>query len=210
MKSSSLLITLLLLLSVTSFAQQKIQIVNQFAQLGFDIKLKEQDVALYDAEFIVSGEPVPTAKMQGEQMAMGIVQQKEQMEQQQQMQEAVQTGEMLPERYELEMQKAQELMRAQLEGAEQQYMSELQNEASKIENKVISEKEFKILMTDEGFAENVVGQMRFHANRVKQTCVIGDKLIYEQILPETINLLSPYPSKLILFFLTKKLIFILI
>ena len=70
-----------------SFAQQKIQIVNQFSQLGFDVKLKEQDVALYDAEFIVSGNPVPTAKMQGEQMAMGIVQQKEQMEQQQQAQE---------------------------------------------------------------------------------------------------------------------------
>ena len=49
------------------------------------MKLKEQDVALYDAEYIVSGNPVPTAKMQGEQMAMGIVQQKEQMEQQQQM-----------------------------------------------------------------------------------------------------------------------------
>ena len=70
-----------------SFAQQKVQIANQFAQLGFDVKLKEKDVPLYDAEFIVGGEAVPTAKMQGEQMAMGIVQQKEQMEQQQQMQE---------------------------------------------------------------------------------------------------------------------------
>ena len=44
-----------------SFAQQKIQIVNQFSQLGFDVKLKEQDVDLYEAEFVVSGEPVPTA-----------------------------------------------------------------------------------------------------------------------------------------------------
>ena len=70
-----------------SFAQQKVQIANQFAQLGFDVKLKEKDVPLYEAEFIVGGEAVPTAKMQGEQMAMGIVQQKEQMEQQQQMQE---------------------------------------------------------------------------------------------------------------------------
>jgi len=109
------------------------------------------------------------------------------LEQQQQMQEAVQKGEMLPERYELEMQKAQELMRAQLEGAEQQYMSELQNEASKIENKVISEKEFKILMTDEGFAANVVGQMRFHAHRIQQTCVVGDKVLYTEVLPENIT-----------------------
>ena len=108
-------------------------------------------------------------------------------EQQRQMEEAVQTGEMLPERYELEMKKAQEMMVSQLQGAEQQYMSELQNETSKIENKVISEKEFKILMSDQTFAQNVVGQMRFHANRIKQTCVVGDKLLYEEILPETIT-----------------------
>ena len=109
------------------------------------------------------------------------------LEQQQQMQEAVQAGEMLPERYELEMQKAQEMMQAQLQGAEQQYMSELQNETSKIENKVISEKEFKILMTDETFAQNVVGQMRFHAHRIQQTCVAGDKVLYEEVLPENIT-----------------------
>ena len=36
------------------------------------------------------------------------------------MQEAVQTGEMLPERYELEMQKAQEMMMQQLQVAEQE------------------------------------------------------------------------------------------
>ena len=29
--------------------------------------------------------------------------------------------------------------------------------------------------------------MRFHAHRIKQTCVVGDKLIYEQILPDHIK-----------------------
>ena len=65
-------------------AQQKIQIVNQFAQLGFDIKLKEQDVDVFDADFIVSGDPVPTAKMQAEQAAMQLEQQQQQMQMQQQ------------------------------------------------------------------------------------------------------------------------------
>ena len=60
-----------------SFAQQKISIVSQFANLGFDVKLKEQDVDLYDAEFIVSGEAVPTAQMAGEQLAIGIEQQRQ-------------------------------------------------------------------------------------------------------------------------------------
>ena len=70
-----------------SFAQQKIQIVNQFAQLGFDIKLKEQNVPIWEADFVVSGEPMPTAKMAAEQQAMGIEQQKQQMEQAEQQQE---------------------------------------------------------------------------------------------------------------------------
>ena len=77
-------------------AQQKIQIVNQFAQLGFDIKLKEQDVDVFEADFIVSGEPVPTAKMQAEQAAMQLEQQQQQMqmqeEQMQQQQEAMMGG----------------------------------------------------------------------------------------------------------------------
>ena len=70
-----------------SFAQQKIQIVNQFSQLGFDIKLKEQDVPIWDADFIVSGEPMPTAKMAAEQQALGLEQQKQQAEMAQQQQE---------------------------------------------------------------------------------------------------------------------------
>tara|TARA_R110000824_G_scaffold74443_5_gene189240 strand:- start:5300 stop:7252 length:1953 start_codon:yes stop_codon:yes gene_type:complete len=70
-----------------SFAQQKIQIVSQFSQLGFDIKLKEQDVDIWEADFLVSGEPMPTAKMAAEQQAMGIEQQKQQMQQMQEQQE---------------------------------------------------------------------------------------------------------------------------
>ena len=109
------------------------------------------------------------------------------LEQQKQMEEAVQAGGMLPERYELEMQKAQQMMQQQLQAAEQEYMSELQNETSKIENEIVSEKEFKALMENEDFALNVVGQMRFHAHRIKQTCIAGDKLLYEEVLPDNIT-----------------------
>ena len=67
-----------------SFAQQKISIANQFSQLGFDVKLKEQDVPFWEADFIVSGEPVPTAQMQAEQTALGIQQTRNAMEQEEQ------------------------------------------------------------------------------------------------------------------------------
>ncbi len=123
---------------------------------------------------------VQMKEMQAE-MEVGLL------EQQQQMQEAVQAGEMLPERYELEMQKAQDMMTQQLQVAEQEIMSQLQAEASKIENKVITEKEFNILMKDPQIAKNVVDQVQFYSTRVKQTCLAGDKLLYEQVLPDTIT-----------------------
>ena len=92
-----------------SFAQQRIQVAAQYAQLGFEVRLKDQDVPLEDAEFVISGEYVPMSKIQSEQMEaqtdmMGeqgkmmeeqmkqmkdqAEQQKEQMEQQQEQQQA--------------------------------------------------------------------------------------------------------------------------
>ena len=67
-----------------SFAQQKVQVANSLAQLGFTITLKEQGMELGDLDFVVSGEYVPTAQMQGEQMAMQIAQQEQQFQMQQQ------------------------------------------------------------------------------------------------------------------------------
>ena len=109
------------------------------------------------------------------------------MEQQKQMQQAVAEGKMIPERYELEMKKAQDMMQQQLQAAEQQYMSELQAAQSKIENKVISEKEYKLMLKDKTFAVNVVDAVKFYGTRVKQCCLAGDQLLYEYILPENIT-----------------------
>jgi len=109
------------------------------------------------------------------------------MEQDKQMQEAVQAGKMIPERYELEMQKAQQMMQQQLQAAEQEYMSQLQAEASKIENKVISEKEFKILMKDEKFQQSLVDSIQFYGTRIKQTCIAGDVMLYERVYPENVT-----------------------
>ncbi len=109
------------------------------------------------------------------------------MEQQQQMQQAVEAGEMLPQRFELEMQKAQNLMQQQLEAYQQECMSALQAEASKTENVIITEKEFKIMEADPKFARNILETVPFYNTRIKQTCVAGDKILYESVLPEGIT-----------------------
>ena len=109
------------------------------------------------------------------------------MEQQQQMEQAVAEGKMIPERYELEMQKAQDMMQQQLQVAEQEYMSELQAAQSRIESKVISEKEYKVLLKDKTFAVNIVDAVKFYGSRIRQCCVAGDQLLYEYILPENVT-----------------------
>ena len=109
------------------------------------------------------------------------------MEQDKQMQQAVQEGKMIPERYELEMKKAQDMMQQQLQAAEQEYMSQLQAEASKIENKVISEKEYRILLKDEMFKQSIVDAVQFYGTRIQQTISAGDKLLSEVIYPENVT-----------------------
>lgn len=108
-------------------------------------------------------------------------------EQQLKMQQAVQAGSMIPERYELELQKAQDTMKQQLEVARQEYMSQMQAEASKIENRVISQKEFKIMSKDKLFASMIVDKIDFFGTRIKQSVVVGDKTLYETYLPEKIQ-----------------------
>ena len=61
-----------------SHAQQRTSIASQLVQLGFDIELKDDKVDLMDIDFIVSGEPVPSAQMQGEMTALQLDQQQQQ------------------------------------------------------------------------------------------------------------------------------------
>ena len=109
------------------------------------------------------------------------------LEQKQQMDAALNSGEMLPERYELEMKKAQEMIQQQIQAYQQECMSKLQAEASKIENQIITEKEFKILLKNPTIAENIVDQVQFYNTRIKQTVCVGDQLLYSKILPDTVT-----------------------
>jgi len=110
------------------------------------------------------------------------------LEKQQELSSLVKEGKILEERAALELKKMQEEMQAQLENAQIEIRHKLQEEASQVENQTISEKEFNILIKDEKFSKNLVESVRFHENRVKQSCVVGDKTLYEKYLP-----ISEYP-----------------
>jgi hypothetical protein len=66
-------------------SQQRAAIAQQMLGMGFDVQLKGNQLKIDDLDFIVGGQPVPTAKLQGEQQALAL----EQAEQQAAMQEAM-------------------------------------------------------------------------------------------------------------------------
>ena len=83
------------------------------------------------------------------------------LEQQKSMQEAVQAGQMIQERYELELRKLEEGMKQQLQQAQEQMTAELQSQATIVQNMVISEKEYKIIIQDPAFIKTVVDTVEF-------------------------------------------------
>ena len=108
-------------------------------------------------------------------------------EQQMQMEEAVKSGGMIQERYELEMKKATEMMTNQVKAALKEFQKQFEALNTKIDNKVVTEKEFKILSKDDNFSNMITDTIRFYDNRIRITCVVGDQLIYERILPDNIK-----------------------
>ena len=111
-------------------------------------------------------------------------------EQMQEMQQAVEAGEMLESRFKLEMQKAQEMAKDQIEAKQTEMESAMQSAKSKIENRIMTEKEFKTMMKDKTFQSLVTEQIKFFGNRIKQTCVAGDEVLYEYVLS---NNITEYP-----------------
>ena len=104
-----------------------------------------------------------------------------------QLAEQVQSGEIIEERFQLELQNMQESAQKQLNDTQEQMMVQLQSEASKVENKIVTKKEFNVLMKDPTFQGLLVDSVKFFGTRIKQTCVIGNQTIYERLLPEKIT-----------------------
>ena len=94
------------------------------------------------------------------------------------------SGEIIEDRANLEMQKADEEAQVKVQQYRQMLMSKAQENASKVETQIVTEKQYKILMDNPDIASNVVDEVRFFQSRIKVTCSIGeDTFLYEYILP---------------------------
>ena len=109
------------------------------------------------------------------------------LETQAEMQKAVDEGKMLPERFQLEMKKAAEQVQQQIQQTEQTAMSRILEQSSIIDNQIVTKEEFAILEQEEEFQKYIVEAVPFHQNKIKYTKVVGDKTLYEKILPSNIT-----------------------
>jgi hypothetical protein len=111
------------------------------------------------------------------------------MEKELQIQQAVQSGEIIPERAQLEIKKSQEMAAQAIKEKEMQLMSEAQDAATQVKQQIMSEADYKILESSPEAKKNILDSIKFYENRIIQTCSVGDDIfLYEYTLP-----LSEYP-----------------
>ena len=116
------------------------------------------------------------------------------MEKQKQIQEALQAGEMIEERAKLEMERAQKMAEQAIKEKRAELMSIAQDRATKIEQQVITKKEYNILIKNQAVAANIVEAIDFHENRIKVVCSVGDDVfLYEYMLQQTEYPIVPMP-----------------
>ncbi|MAC52144.1 MAG: hypothetical protein CME31_06335 [Gimesia sp.] len=110
-----------------------------------------------------------------------------------QLNQAVEAGEMIPERAKLELEKAQKMAVQAIEEQRMQLTAEAQDAASTIAQQVMSESDYKIL-EDSDASKNIVDAIKFHENRIILTCTVGDEVfLYEYTLPVTEYPIVPIP-----------------
>jgi len=116
------------------------------------------------------------------------------MEKQIQIEQSVQEGEIIPERGQLEIKKSQEMAAQAIKEKEMQLMSEAQDAATIINQKIMSESDFRILQKSPEAQKNIVDAIKFYENRIIQTCSAGDDVfLYEYTLPVSEYPIIPVP-----------------
>ena len=104
-------------------------------------------------------------------------------------QQSLESGEVIEERAKLQMDRANKMSQQALQEKELQLMSEAQDSATVIDQKVMTEESYKILSQNEDMKDQIIEAIKFYENRVHLTCTVGDDIfLYERVLP-----VSEYP-----------------
>jgi len=99
-------------------------------------------------------------------------------------QQMAEQGEIIEERAILEINKAQKQLEQSIRRKQSELEYATQEELGRTEEKIVSEKEYNILIENEEVVKSIVDSAKYYETRVKVTCTIGsDILLYEYVLP---------------------------
>lgn len=109
--------------------------------------------------------------------------------------EALLGGSIIQERADLEKQKVSESVKEQISQLQQNVSLYLQNTSQKIEDKVLTEKEYNVLMEDPEFKAMIIPESVRHyfEQKIKLEQMVGDKILETSILPVSMYPIIPVP-----------------
>ena len=108
--------------------------------------------------------------------------------------QSLEAGEIIADRASLEVEKINKETRQKLANYRQMLMSKAQEEQTRVDTQIVSEKEYKILIENEEFAKAIVDQVKFYKTNIKVTCTVGDDcFLYEYTLPYENYPIIPVP-----------------
>ena len=106
------------------------------------------------------------------------------LEKEQQIQQAVQSGEIIAERAQLEMERARKMASQAIEEQKMQLMSQAQDAATIIKQQIMSEADYNILQSSKDARSKIIDAIRFYENRIMLSCTVADDIfLYEKKLP---------------------------
>ena len=116
------------------------------------------------------------------------------LEKQMQIQQSVETGEIIPERAKLQIEKSQQMAAQAIKEKQMELISKAKEESTVIKQQVMSESKFRLLEKNDSFKKNIVDSIVFYENRIVQTCSAGsDVFLYEYTLPINEYPIIPIP-----------------
>lgn len=104
------------------------------------------------------------------------------LEQKKQLTEQLKAGEIIQERFDIEIKRMAVEAETQFEEQKSQRMQEAMESVSSVEQTVVSEKEFHILMQGE-LKKSLVEAIKFYDTKIKLSITVGDQLLSEDYLP---------------------------
>ena len=115
-------------------------------------------------------------------------------EKEKQLQEALEAGEIVPERMELEMERAKNMAAQAIEEQRMTLFSDAKEKATVVKQQVMSEEDYLIIEKSPDVRKNIVDAVKFYENRIMRTATAGDDVfLYEYKMPTSEYPIVPFP-----------------